>query len=101
MPYKDKEKKNQSNKKWKEEHKEQIKQYNQTDQGKKTHRISTWKRIGLICDNIDKLYEHYLNTWECDNCGIEVIEGFRGANKRCMDHNHKTGEFRNILCHRS
>jgi len=89
-------------KKWSEENKEQIKEqkkeYGKTDQSKKSHRISAWKQMGLICEDCDKLYEHYINTWECDNCGIDLIEGKYGANHRCMDHNHRTGLFRNILC---
>jgi len=129
MPYKDKEKHKEYHKKYREEnkekknqymknyyeenkqfkleyqneyrlgHKEQIKDYFKTDQGKKSMRIGAWKHFGLVCDNIDKLYEHYLNTNECDNCGIELIEGY-ASNRKCMDHNHNTGEFRNILCHK-
>jgi len=85
-------------KKWREEHKEQRKEYDKTDQRKKSNRIKDWKRIGLISEDYDKIYEHYINTWECDNCGIELIEGRFGANRRCMDHSHRTGLFRNILC---
>jgi len=85
-----------------EENKEQIKEwskeYNQTDKGKKIRRIGNWKHRGLICEDYDKLYEYYINTNECDNCGIELIEGLCGANHKCMDHSHKTGLFRNILC---
>jgi hypothetical protein len=81
------------------EHKTQYnKEYKQTDAGKKTHLISRWKQTGLICDNIEELYEHYINTFECDNCGIELVTGNYGANKRCLDHCHITGKFRNILC---
>jgi len=78
---------------------EHCKNHRKTPQGRKSKRISTWRLYGLICDDIDNLYEHFLNTNECDNCGIELIEGNRGSNHKCMDHNHKTGEFRNILCH--
>jgi len=117
MPYKDKEKmkewreKNkqkikEQQKEYNEEHKEKIKEqqkeyqkeWRQTDQGKKSQRIHNWKRSGLICEDYDKLYEYYLNTNDCDKCGIELVEGLYGANKKCMDHNHKTGIFRNILC---
>ena len=87
-------------KEWYEVNKEQVKEYQKTDQGIKSHRINTWKRIGLISEDYDKLYEHYLNTNECDNCGIELVEGQYGSNKKCMDHSHRTGLFRNILCNR-
>ena len=82
-----------------EQNKEKVKKYYQTDQGKKSQIINNWKRNGLICEDYDKLYEHYLNTNECDNCGIELVRGKRVSNSKCMDHNHKTGLFRNILCH--
>jgi len=127
MPYKDKQKQKEYNKKYNEKNKEQIKEkrkeqrkeyyeqnkekikeykkeylkeYFQTDQGKKAHKISKWKQSGLICEDYDKLYEHYINTNECDNCGIELVEGNYGSNKKCMDHSHRTGLFRNILCNK-
>jgi len=94
-----KERKKEYYKENKERIQEQKKEYLKTDQSKKSHRISTWKQLGLISEDYDKLYELYINTNECDNCGIELVEGRYGSNKRCMDHNHRTGLFRNILCH--
>jgi len=103
----------QQQKEWREENKEHIKEYRKehkqqqkewskeyikTDKGKKVRRISKWKQSGLICENYDKIYEIYVNTNECDNCGIELVEGNYGSNKKCLDHNHRTGLFRNILC---
>ena len=103
------------NKEYKDKNKEQIKEYREankeyfkeyekkyrkTDQGKKSQRIKDWKQVGLICEDYDKIYEIYINTWECDNCGIELIGGNRGSNKKCMDHSHRTGLFRNILCNK-
>ena len=67
-----------------------------TDKGKKYKITKRWKEIGLISDNYDKIYEIYLNTEECDNCGIELNQD--GATKKCMDHDHSNGFFRNILC---
>ena len=40
----------------------------------------------------------YINTTNCEECNIELIEGRYGNNKKCLDHCHKTGEFRNVLC---
>ena len=107
MPLKDPVKRKEYSKEWyknnkeykKEYQKEYDKEYKQTDAGKKTNTINNWKQTGLICDNIEELYEKYINTWECDNCSIELVTGKYGANRRCMDHCHKTGKFRNILCH--
>jgi type IV secretory pathway VirB4 component len=86
------------------ENKEQIdekkKEYDQTEKGKKTHRISNWKSRGIICDDWDTLYNKYLTTLNCEDCDCELVEGYFGANKRCLDHNHETGEVRGIVCNR-
>jgi len=79
--------------------KESRQKYDQTENGKKSKRISDWKYRGVKSDNFDELYEYYVNCWECENCGVELIEGLYGNNKKCLDHCHITGEFRNVLCH--
>jgi hypothetical protein len=94
-----------SRKKWeeknKEKHEEYQKQYNQSDKGIKTRRISKWRCSGLICDNYDELYEHYLKTAYCDACKVELTYDKQNTcTTKCMDHCHDTGLFRNILCHR-
>jgi len=90
--------------KYREENAERLNEkqqkYRLTEAGRKCERINAWKKIGVISDNFDELYEYYFNCWECENCGVELIEGRYGNNKRCLDHCHKTGEFRNVLCHR-
>jgi len=58
--------------------------------------IYNWKNRGLIYDNYDELYEVYINTTECQRCKKEFTE----KNKRCLDHDHTTGLFRKIVCHR-
>ena len=74
-------------------------EYKETEAGKKTMRIRNWKQMKVNCDDWDALYEYYFNCWECENCGVELIEGRYGNNKRCLDHCHITGKFRNVLCH--
>ena len=54
-----------------------------------------WKRYGLI-GNFDEIYKRYEETTNCDLCNI-FLEG-NGSAMKCMDHSHKTGLFRNILC---
>jgi len=82
-----------------EKAKEAKQKYNQTEKGKKANRIYAWKQMKVICDDWDALYEYYVNCWECENCGVELIEGNYGNNKKCLDHCHITGLFRNVLCH--
>jgi DNA mismatch repair ATPase MutL len=84
-------------KKNREENKEYFKKYNKTEKGKKIYRISNWKSYGIIHDDFDALYDYYINCKNCENCNVELVEGHK-ANSRCLDHSHKTGLFRNILC---
>jgi hypothetical protein len=79
--------------------KEQLKEYGQTENGKKMRRICRWRQIGVISENFDELHEKYINTTNCEECNVELIHGTYGSNKKCLDHNHKTGQFRNVLCH--
>jgi len=81
--------------KWKEYHKE----YRKTDKEIKRSRIKSWKRSGIIVEDWDELYDYYINTTNCEYCDVELIEGNFGANHRCLDHNHNTGEVRGVICH--
>ena len=82
----------------KEKKTEYTKEYRKTETGKKSHRISCWKQFGVISDDFNLLYEKYINTNNCEECNVELIHGNFGNNKKCLDHCHKSGEFRNILC---
>ena len=86
----------------KEKKAEYNKQYLQTAQGKKVNRISEWKHTGLVDsdkDNYESLYNHYINTQKCEKCDIELTEDKSPTpTRKCMDHSHTTGLFRNILC---
>ena len=70
-----------------------------TEEDKKKRRIKDWKRRGVINDDFNSLYEYYLNCKFCEECNVELVEGNKVKNHKCLDHNHKTGEFRNVLCH--
>ena len=74
-----------------------LKDYRMSDQGKKVVRVSNWKRRGVKSDDFDALYDWYMNTIECENCGVYLTTGKRG-DARCLDHDHNTGEVRNIIC---
>lgn len=66
---------------------------------KKSVTISYWKYRGLIGD-YEAIYDRYINTTHCDLCNILLCKGRKGSNKKCMEHDHNTGEFRNIVCHK-
>ena len=75
------------------------KEYRKTPQRKKSITIYNWKRSGLIGD-YEVIYNRYLNTTHCDLCNIELCGGNKGNNKKVMEHDHNTGEFRNVVCHK-
>jgi len=78
--------------------KEQYKKYNESEKGKMRMIIHNWKRRGLKVDTPEDyytIYYHWLVTTNCEKCNKE----FTISNVKCMDHNHITGEYRNILCH--
>jgi len=82
-----------------EEHKKYMKEFRASDAGKKSARITRMKRLGIVSDDYEALYERFKNTTHCEDCNIELVGGNNGANRKCTDHDHKTGVFRNIVCH--
>ena len=72
--------------------------YNQRDHEVKMNRIKNWRRIGVDRGyDFEIIYDIYINTTACDLCGITFTNG-KGARSKCLDHNHETGEIRNIVC---
>tara|TARA_R100000951_G_C2513926_1_gene141293 strand:+ start:96 stop:464 length:369 start_codon:yes stop_codon:yes gene_type:complete len=65
----------------------------QTPQGKKTEKMAGWRYSGVNNVN-DEMYDRYINTHCCDVCKNE----FKGSYDRCLDHDHETGDFRQVLC---
>ena len=74
--------------------------YNNSSNGYKSKKKSKWKSRGLVMDNFEEIFDRYMKTTNCDRCNIELTTGDTPAKMttRCMDHHHKTGLFRNILC---
>ena len=94
-------------KQYQEKNKDKLKQYHkqygQMPERKKSNRISNWKSRGIITDDYDALYDHYLKTSFCDACRVKLTyDRHHTATTKCVDHDHKITEapnFRNILCH--
>ena len=92
-------------------HKEYMKQYNQrkkkelqeywkTPKGRKTKRISEWKRSYKLKGNLDKIYDIFINTKNCDICKRELTDDkYATSTRRSLDHSHITGYYRFICCH--
>lgn len=74
--------------------------YDQTPAGKKSQRISNWKRRGIICPDYDALYERYIATTHCEKCNVVLTAGCSRTG-RCVDHDHSIDDRENvraILC---
>jgi len=98
MPYKDPD----YMKKYCQRNKEHRKEYYNTYFGKKSITISKWRQRGVIETDyytFDELYEAYLYHPDCEECGVTLTTGKRCSTSKCLDHDHTTGIFRNILCH--
>lgn len=60
--------------------------------------IQNWKNCGvkLLGDDWDALFQHYINTTQCQHCA----KIFTSLRDRHLDHDHTTGKFRMIVCHK-
>ena len=61
---------------------------------KKSEAIRNWKASGIKGD-LSFIYDcAYITAYECWVCK----KAFKSTYDRCLDHNHDSGEFRNVLC---
>ena len=58
-------------------------------------RKKTWKGYGLK-DDLNEIHEIYMNTKECYYCNKKFTEDDR----KSMEHDHLSGHFRCICCHK-
>tara|TARA_R110001592_G_C12673226_1_gene703806 strand:+ start:86 stop:526 length:441 start_codon:yes stop_codon:yes gene_type:complete len=66
---------------------------------KKNHKTQTkyqWKRQGMIFtqEEFELIYEEYIYSTNCNLCDKK----FKTVKGRNLDHDHKTGEIRDIIC---
>tara|TARA_R110002153_G_C13159633_1_gene482917 strand:- start:425 stop:808 length:384 start_codon:yes stop_codon:yes gene_type:complete len=90
-----------NNKKYREENKEKIKEYDHTPSCKKSRALSNWKRRGLqeSPENLDRIYNMWLTQELCNACDCILTRDGRTGTRAEMDHNHSTHRFRHIICH--
>ena len=74
--------------------------YYATDRGKMSNAICRWRFLGVKTDDWIALYNRVQDTQHCEECNVELTKDRRNTRTtRVLDHNHETGEFRNVLCH--
>ena len=84
----------------KEKQKKYMKEYRESEKGKKILKTADWKKGGLVVtskEEMDEIYERYLASERCEKKRCEYSE----KNWKCMDHEHSLGDFgpfRNIIC---
>ncbi len=77
---------------------EKSKEYKQTEKGLMSQTISNFKIQGIIYPDMKELYYTYKMTTNCNYCWCLLVEGNYGANRKCLDHDHNTGEPRGVIC---
>ena len=82
----------------KDKNKEYMYNFRRSEEGLRSARITKWKQFGVISDNFDELYNIWKTATNCADCDVELVEGNKGCNRKCLDHDHTTGLFRDIVC---
>ena len=61
------------------------------------NKIKWWKQQGMITDeNWMIIYQRYTDTTQCEECKVDFSE--LPVKHKHLDHCHKTGEIRRVLC---
>ena len=69
------------------------------DSEHQAYTICNWKKRGLICregETYKEIYSFVRSVGNCNQCSVK----FNDEILRCMDHCHKTGFFRQVLCNK-
>ena len=82
----------------KEEKKAYDKEYAKTPAGKKSRRIASWKRQGIIVEDWDKFHELFLSVTNCQICQKELTEDrYTTHSTRAPHHDHNILDKPNVI----
>lgn len=110
MPHKDKEKKAEYDKEYYQRNKVSRQEYDRLKHIKnkdkiaevrrlyilnnpKQYKITLWKNHGMIDADWSSVYEMFIAETNCWICNHDFSKY-----KKCLDHNHATGELRYVVC---
>lgn len=77
-----------------------VKQYKKNNPNvQKKDRFWSWKRIGIkhTTEELEVIYQLYNAATECELCTVTLVVG-RCSHSKCLDHDHISGCFRNVIC---
>ena len=80
---------------------ERAYRYNHSQKGKKSKTKGNWRHRKIVDednDNYEKMYKIYLSVKYCERCNCQLNQETHNSRK-CLDHDHTTGYFRNVVCH--
>jgi hypothetical protein len=77
--------------------KKSMDKFNNKPDSRKYRMIRNWEQYNIISDDWDATYEKYAATTNCELCDCILTPNKKRTGK-CLDHNHYTGEIRNVLC---
>lgn len=78
---------------------DKIKEKNKRPKAKRYYTISNWKRVGILSEDYDDLYDRYVSCDTCENCRCEFsIKGDGVGNFRTLHHDHNSGEPLMFVC---
>ena len=70
--------------------------YFASNKGKRSNTLAQWKSSGIQHADLNMLYDTtYAPCQACDNCGHTFCKY-----KKCLDHDHLSGWFTQVLCFR-
>ena len=61
--------------------------------------IKKWKKRGLISEIYGAIYDYYNGVLNCERCSVTLTTGENCKTRKCLDHCHQTGLFRDVICH--